>query len=630
LSQFSIVMVKSPHRRSLSPTAGDGASAPGLTRVGNALSVVKPGFDLQAKIEERETERIWLEPCGRPGQDLSFVVVFGWCYRRTSDAPVLSDRDCGSILESHRRREIIDLDDFSGNYCLLSYDHLSSTLWCCSDLWAQQEYYFGADSELVAVGSRAAFVADQLHSPIDGWSYLSMLRGTAVVPGRSVFSGVHRITCGLGLKLDVTAGTARLEEIGDIWQPPLAVSFAEARNRSMDVIARVCVRAASLPGVSADLTGGNDSRLTAAALSSPRGARLGRRVTFKVHQTEDHPDARIAKRIADAFGWSLRRFDPPSKIGDESVVHLREVAVLSDGNRILSELAKGLANEELHWADCPFLIGSVGGEFFRDRFWYQETFRIGRTQKVNYDAFMHTLSASSGVDFERVSGASISRHDHDDHLSEGYRWIESSSPPFLNTYKLDRIAIHKLLFTADHWRYSALRTPLLVYHTAEMLDVALRIPWTYRIFRRLTTSVVERMQPRLAAIPSDRGAPMRPIRLGTLGSYSRFHLWDAAERWSRHFGPARRRAVDVRPDRNLPRTWLDYAKSSRKMGGTYDVAPVMEKAEDGMSGMEDPEFREWQMILLVSVLMEQYPNLQPVLDFAHPEPFMPRILRQSL
>ena len=145
MSHFSLVMTKSPGGSSATRAVGTDATNGRLTLVGNTLTFRGEGCELVARTEQRETDRIWLEPCDRPGQDRSFVVIFGWCYRKSSDSPVLSDSDCGAILKSHRQHEVIDLDDFSGNYCVLSFDHLSDTLWCCSDLWAQQSFYFGAN-----------------------------------------------------------------------------------------------------------------------------------------------------------------------------------------------------------------------------------------------------------------------------------------------------------------------------------------------------------------------------------------------------------------------------------------------------------------------------------------------------
>ena len=623
MSRFSVVMMRS---RDGSPAAYSAqvGSRNRLVLSGNSLAYTGQGFELFAETEGRESDRIWLERCDQPAGNQSFVVVFGWCYRKSSTEPTLNDGDCRAVLESHRRHETIDLDDFSGNYCILSYDHLSDTLWCCSDLWVQQGFCFGASRELVAVGSRAAWVADQLCAQVDGYSYLTMLRGAAVVPGRTLFAGVHAITPGLCLKLDIGERSATLVRTADIWMPPLNISFGEALDRAVDVVSKVVRRASCLPRTAVDLTGGNDSRLSAAVLSSPGCVEFSRRITFKVHADADHPDAIVAGRIAREFDWTLRRYDRrwDLPIADDTMDALREVAVLSDGQRFPSDLARGLANERNHWADQTHLVGSVSGELFRDHnYWYQELFNMGRTDTVNYDALLtHSLSATPDLDFARVSRGAVTRQDHDSYLKSGYHLIESGAPALSNVHKLDRIAVHKALSANEHWRYSGLRTMHLPYHSAEATDVSLRLPWRYRLGRQLSTRMVERLSPRLTGIPTNRGAPMRPLRIGTVGSYLRFHTWDSAERLNRHFGPGRRLKDRPRTDPSLPRAWLNYIRDNRAVRGLCDCSTVLDRAE---SGLPAPESRELQLLLLLAALKDAYPRLELRLDFEHSEPLVP-------
>lgn len=632
MSQFSVFMRKSPDRSSAIQPLGTDPNYRRLKLDGNTLSLTGQGFELLAETERREIDRVWLEPRDRPGQEQSFVVIFGWCYRTSSDSPVLSDGDCRAILQSHRRHEVIDLDDFSGNYCVLSYDHLGDTLWCCSDLWAQQSLYFGANRELVSAGSRASWVADRLCASVDGYSYLTMLRGASVVPGRTLYAGVHRLTCGLGLKLDLGKCGAILARTGNIWKSPLDISFAEAVELAIETITRVCLRAACLPHTAVDLTGGNDSRLTAAALSSAKGAEIGRRVTFKVHAVEGHPDAVTARRIAGEFNWTLRRYDRPAKVEvtDETIDFLREVAVLSDGERLPCALAMGLSNERTHWSEYAHLVGSVSGELFRDRYWYQETLNMGRTEKVDYDAFWHTLSASADADFERVTRGVVKRQDHDAYLKSCYRLLETGAPSLLNVYKLDRLAVHKMLSTNNHWRYSALRATHHPYHTKDATDVAMRLPWRYRVGRKLVTNVVEKLSPRLARIPTDRGAPMRPLRISNAGSYLRYHVWDTADRWNRHFGPGRRQRRAGHLDCSMPALWSQYIENARRDGILNGTGPTGKRAGIGFPATSPGEFREQQMMLLFAVLRDVYPNLQLRLDFDRPEPLVPLTACQLL
>ena len=114
---------------------------------------------------------------------------------------------------------------------------------------------------------------------------------------------------------------------------------------------------------------------------------------------------------------------------------------------------------------------------------------------------------------------------------------------------------------------------------------------------------------------------MRPLRIGTAGSYLRYHIWDSAERWNRHFGPgrwfARHPLTAVAP----PLSWLDYVKRNREVRGLCDCSPVLDRAE---SGMPAQEARELQLLLLLAALKDVYPRLELRMEFDHPEPLFPQ------
>jgi hypothetical protein len=373
-----------------------------------------------------------------------------------------------------------------------------------------------------------------------------------------------------------------------------------------------------------DLTGGNDTRLTAAVLASPGGAELGKAVTFKVHAASEHPDARIARKIADEFGWSLRRFDRAPSIADESTDSLRKVAVLSDGSRLLSDLARGLTHQASNWGDHPNLLGSLGGEFLRDFFWRHELLNMGRTPRVDYDAFLaQRLYASADVDFARVSGGALCREDHDEHLVNGYGWIEAGAPSLLNVYKLDRIGLHKYMFHADHWRFSELRTTKLPYLASEFLDLVLRLPWRHRTGRKIQTAVVERIHPKLSSIPHNSGVPMQPLRLRSLGAYARSSVSETFGAWNRHFGPGRRKATNVRSAAAFPEAWRKRFTDNTEVLDIGGFPSVLRRVGDRQTELTSAEARECEMLLLLGTLGETYPKLKLHLSFDHCNPLLP-------
>ena len=123
---------------------------------------------------------------------------------------------------------------------------------------------------------------------------------------------------------------------------------------------------------------------------------------------------------------------------------------------------------------------------------------------------------------------------------------------------------------------------------------------------------------------------MRPLRIGNVGSYVRFFVRDNAGRWGRHFGPGSRRKRVAQLNGAMPASWLQYIASTRRGDILHDAGPIGRGTSGEFPATSPEEFRETQMKLLFAVLRDVYPNLQPRLDFDHPEPCITRAAWQVL
>jgi hypothetical protein len=429
---------------------------------------------LSADLTPRHNGAIYMES-GHSPTARSLVVSFGWCYRTGSRVNELTEADMSGLLHSHRSGAAPDVAALGGIFCTLSYDHLSESVWICTDMWAQHGYYYGSTSDIVVVSSKASIVADLLRAQMDGMSYLALLRGTGIPPGRTLYSNVWRVTCGRALHLDGSRRIARLVQVQPLHRAPLKVGFATALDQFIEVVTTVCPFAASRPSTVVDLTGGNDSRLMAAALASEQGSRVGKSVTFKVVGDETHPDVVIARQIAGLFGWSLRWNARPSDEG-HSIDSLCKAALLGDGFQMPLAVGNRLLQETQHWGSFDAHVGSIGGELFRDFFWRHELHNVGRTNRVNFDALLrHRLYAAANVDPGRLSDGRITLADHNVALLQPYRLVVAALPEILNVYALDIIYLHKLMATSYCWILADLRKLILPFLSADVTKVSLRI-----------------------------------------------------------------------------------------------------------------------------------------------------------
>lgn len=613
MSEFTVVLRKTHRSPPYSHLRDLSVSLDSFIPNDGNIKLVKDGFSLSANLSMKHNGNIYIEENSDP-KNRSFVITFGWCYRHGCEADQFQEKDMTEFLRSHRSKSVPDVDALSGIFTLLSFDHLSQTLWICTDMWAQHGFYYGSNKGKVVVSSKASIVANALNASIDGISYLSLLRNTGIPPGRTLYGDVWRSTCGRGLHLDLRNRTAQLVQVQPLFRPPESISFDEAADRLIDVLSRVCPSAASQPSTIVDLTGGNDSRLMAAALSHSHGGRIGKQVIFKVVGDDNHPDVIVARQIATTLGWTLERNN--REIDEEySAKSLLEASILSDGNHLPAAIHSRLTQESILWHSFDRLVGSLGGELFRDFFWRHEFLNMGRTSRVNFDALLkYRLYASTDVDVARVSGGQLTRRDHDISLLSPYKIMSSKAPDVKNIYKLDVIYLHKLMSKSYCWILSDLRKMILPFLSHEVTGVSLTTPWQFRVHRKLVTAVVEKMNPDLATIPTDKGAPMRPLRFSTLGPYARYLASDIWLAYERHFTIKKHsRQQTILP---IPIEWLDFLGTSGISLTESTLASTLRAAvTNDKSDLSAAQWREIQAVLLIQSLTQHYKDISPSLSF---------------
>ncbi|MBI4720433.1 MAG: hypothetical protein HY770_04265 [Chitinivibrionia bacterium] len=580
----------------------------------HSITIKKYDFRLFADITPNRFGTIWEGGSeDRPGA--SALIAFGWCYRMGSGRNHLGEADARAFVHSHRTRELPDAEPLSGTYCLVSYDHVTETVWVSTDMWAQHSFYYGSNDDVVVIASKASLIANLLRRRIDGVTYAAHLRGCDVPPGRTLYAGVYKATCGRAVRLDLRERTARLVQLQPLYRPVEKASFAQAVDRFVDVITRVIPPAVSDPGTLVDLSGGNDTRMTAAVLASADGGSRGKAVTWRVAGPDGHLDRAIAGKIAALYGWKLihcRQDEPENAAADE----LADWAVLSDGKFLLPYVAGRLALERRTRETAGGLLGSIAGELFRDYFWRQELHRIGISRTVNQRAFLkHKLYASPDADLARVSGGALTLEAHDRALMQPYADLDASLPDILNVYKLDRYYHFKLMHSTWSWNISHLRRVMYPFHSQEITLVSMRIPWRHRLGRRLITTGVRRLAPELAAIPTDDGAPMEPVALRNLPLYCAWVLKDVSSSYRRHF--SRKKFAKYRESGLfVPRAWCDIVASGAASRSLYDSRPLLEGVmKKNGRNLSRREYLEMHALLLVEMIAARYHAVVPGLAF---------------
>jgi hypothetical protein len=542
----------------------------------------------------------------------SFVVLYGRAHWKTNFQQQLSSADLATILQAHRTKDDPQLGQLAGNFCLLSYDELAETMWIGCDFWGTAAPYYGSGSEYFVAASRAGMVAQKISASIDGISYLALMREATIPSGRTLFDGVRRLTAGHALRLDGRTGRADIVSLGALYREPINCTLSESVERSTRVIMSAVALAASAPGTMVDLTAGNDTRLTAAALAIRPD--LGRNVRFRVTGEPHDPDVIAARSISAIMGWKLERCSKYIPF-DSTMAGLLGVAAAGDGFSSLLGTGSRIELERQCRAQAGTLVGSTCGELFRNWIWQPELHRMGQTRQVNFDALMqHRIRRNRDTEVQRLSNNAMSIEDHDRQLLQPYRDLAGMFPEALNTYKLELMYIQQLQNRIVWWPLVSLLTVQMPYLWSDVTDVSLRLPWRHKLTRRLVTTIVESIAPEISAIPTDRGAPFKTLRLSTVKDYARYLRLYTSDIIRRHYltrGAPIALSTSQRPDDTILSEWADIISGCALHNDHGLIASV----RDGHRALQKSQRVEFLTMLNVELLLRVYPQIRRRLVF---------------
>lgn len=542
------------------------------------------------------------------GSRASFALLFGAAHWKGRQDSWLSAADLATFLERHRAGQPPPVLDVDGNYCVVSYDHVSDSVWVATDFWATVGFYYGRGADFAVVSSRAAAVADLIGSPVDATAYLALLRSAVFPAGSTLFRDVSRISMGEALRLAPLVRDVAPTPLAPLYREPDDGSFRDSVERSVAALRRVVPFTGSRPGTVVDITAGNDTRLLAAALAGR--ADVTRDLTFRVVGPSTSPDVVISTRLAGRLGWTHRAC--AQQTGALTADALADTAVAADGSFSLEFIANRLAFEERQWPDARHLIGGSAGELFRSWIWQPELLRMGRTPSINYDALLkHRVPRDHRVDVPRITGGRLDQRMHDELLIAPLRKLDASLPSVLNVYKLDLYYIQRLMHRVAWWAIAPRIVTILPFLWTGLTDVSLRLPWRHKVTRRLVTTVVERLHPGLAEEPTDRGAPFRPLRPGTALAYSGYLSSYVSDIVRRHYLSRVPRPLlpSLRP-LAIPREWAEPL-ATPAASPLHDGKDLLERVRSGKGdGLSSTGRQEFLTMLQVQLLFDRYPGIR--------------------
>lgn len=406
-----------------------------------------------------------------------------------------------------------------GQFALVAYHGPEGTVSVITDPLGYFSVFAARRGGRTYLSTAALPVARQVASPADDVGVDTFLRTGKVFGERTLWRDVRRLPAAT-VETFTPSGVASTV----YWRPTLdpivrRLGLDEAVDGTAVVIEAALRNLLSGEGtVWSDLTGGFDTRLLTMSL-----ARAGVPFEANVVGPPDHPDVRIALRIARAMDWSCRHFQLPPDWVESAPTRL--AAALGHGNGQLDVLAtlRPLWVHEQEAARHPLLLSGMGGELWRGPIWWPERRRRPGATGVHYDRQLWSL-------MHPVDESIMARPARDGVRAElvaRFREAGEHDPDWPTTAKLDRLWLYRETAHAGAWLslgagIMRIMTPLF---SPRIVAYAMSLDPRLRRGNRVVRHLFERLAPALAEIEVEGRGPAGPIRLRSAHRFlpSRLH-----------------------------------------------------------------------------------------------------------
>lgn len=319
-----------------------------------------------------------------------------------------------------------------------------------------------------------------------------------------------------------------------------------------------------------DLTGGFDSRLLTLL-----AARAGVEPVANTFGGPESEDVRIAREVAAARGWDWHLIGLPDDWPERLPEEVASAVAWGDGHLDAVTLSGVLLGHRQKAPAASLLLNGGGGEEFREHPWGHELWKAGRTNRVDYGRLI-AWRLLLPVDLSPL------RHDPTAAVTAAMRAeLEARAQPFTahpNTFQDDLLYAFKMTghsgaYQAAAGAYLDLEVPF--YLRPILLNVISVAP-RYRRLHRLMRAMIVRLDPTVAAMPTETGGPAEPLRPGNLLRFADYGRRRAARFAVRARGrlPNRAGTATDLPPPGLPETAAAALVASLRRQGRLDPAQM--------------------------------------------------------
>lgn len=440
-----------------------------------------------------------------------WLVIKGAAFTRDPSEPHLTPAALFAGLLAHRDEWLRRLQ---GSFALALWDADRRELLLLNDQVSTSNLYFGAvDGDYLATTAIMPAAVTFGIAPDPGSVREHLARGGLLSPS-VFFAGIERVKIGQHIRLNAAGVWRRATH----WYPFQDTTVYRSFNAAVEAYAAALLPAVAQSAAAAqqqrrtliDLTGGYDTRMMVAA-----ALRAG--LDFDVITNPPQRDITAARRVARTMGLCHHIFGPET----QEDLELSPDALQELLYRTAGELYFGFP---AHWSlslkklrpDYGIHLAGTGGELTRAHSWSHEFWNIGRVRPPHIDRMLRYRLFQLG----RTPVGLYRRDwwpDFVSHYAARARNFFEYPDNTLNTQRLEALSFWRksavFSFQSAMYGFIPMASPMCV---ATVCDVALAIPWQYKLNARLARAVIHRLSPELAALPTAYGSTAGPLRLSNL------------------------------------------------------------------------------------------------------------------
>ncbi len=403
--------------------------------------------------------------------------------------------------------------DLDGFFVIVFYDGRQKKLLVITDRVGSCHAYFCIRGDLALVSSSSMVLASLTHPDIDHRSCYEFLTTGTIFENRTLFSTIEKLTPATVYRFS----NGRLEAKTQYWSVgALPISTIDG-EKAVELLSEALIQTAKqVQGLSnrplSDLTGGYDSRCVLAVHLA-----FGARLSTVVNGVRDHPDVLTANRIAATFNLDHHYNGPAPNWPEMLFGYAKKAHQVTDGEYDILEYANILWNHSQFTQAFDLSLNGSGGELARGYWWELLFPNAGLSNKISFRQIAAKRFAVTSVD-ETVF-APEARLDLVDNFTEILETENRGLRHLPNTAQMDN---SYLKLRMQRWQGRIASSTDQIWPCLSLflcrgpLEISLCTAPSLRRRSLLVRMMLERLNPRLAAIPLENGCPAVPVRWSNL------------------------------------------------------------------------------------------------------------------